>query len=114
MASKAKLENQLRSDITQIIIDALEAHYDVNCIVVGSGEISIPVLDAEGNEKYPKIKISIPRGTRNGEGGYIPYDGYEAAEEYKAEQESKAQERAVKKAMKEAEKGKNKTDESAE
>lgn len=108
MASKASLENALRNEILQVIIDALEAHFDVNAIVVGSGELSIPVVDAEGNEKYPKIKVSIPRGTRNGEGGYIPYDGYEAAKEYKEEKESKAQERAVKKAMKETEKGKKK------
>ena len=106
MANKASLENALRSEVMQVVIDALEAHFDVTAIVVGSGEISIPVTDAEGNEKYPKIKISIPRGTRNGEGGYIPYDGYEAAEAYKEEKESKAQERAVKKAMKAAEKGK--------
>ena len=110
MASKASLENALRSEIMQVVIDALESHFDVNAIIVGSGEISIPVTDAEGNEKYPKIKVSIPRGTRNGEGGYIPYDGYEAAEAYKEEKESKAQERAVKRAMKEAEKG-NKKDE---
>lgn len=108
MASKASLENAIRSEILQVIIDALETHYDVNAIVVGSGEISLPITDAEGNEKYPKIKVSVPRGTRNGEGGYIPYDGYEAAEAYKEEKESKAQERAVKKAMKEAEKGKKK------
>lgn len=108
MASKASLENALRSEIMQVVIDALESHFDVNAIVVGSGEISIPVTDAEGNEKYPKIKVSIPRGTRNGEGGYIPYDGYEAAEAYKEEKESKAQERAVKKAMKAAEKNGNK------
>jgi hypothetical protein len=110
MASKASLENALRTEIVQVIADALEAHFDANIIVVGSGEISIPVTDAEGNEKYPKIKVSIPRGTRNGEGGYIPYDGYEAAEAYKEEKESKAQERAVRKAMKEAEKGKKKND----
>ena len=108
MASKASLENALRSEVLQVIVNALEAHFDASVITVGSGEISIPVVDAEGNEKYPKIKVSIPRGTRNGEGGYIPYDGYEAAEEYKEEKESKAQERAVKKAMKEAEKNKNK------
>lgn len=108
MASKASLENALRTEIVQVIADALEAHFDANIIVVGSGEISIPVTDAEGNEKYPKIKVSIPRGTRNGEGGYTPYDGYNAAEEYKLEQESKAQERAVRKAMKEAEKNKKK------
>lgn len=111
MASKASLENELRNEILKVIMDALEAHFDANCITVGSGEISIPTVDSEGNEKYPKIKVSIPRGTRNGEGGYIPFDGYEAAEAYKEEKESKAQERAVKKAMKEAEKGKKKNEE---
>ena len=111
MASKASLENALRTEIVQVIADALEAHFDANIIVVGSGEISIPVTDAEGNEKYPKIKVSIPRGTRNGEGGHIPYDGYEAAQAYADEKESKAQERAVKKAMKEAEKKGSKKEE---
>jgi len=110
MASKASLENALRSEVIEVISKALSDHFDADIIVVGSGEISIPVTDAEGNEKYPKIKVSIPRGTRNGEGGYIPYDGYEVAEAYKEEKESKAQERAVKKAMKEAEKGKKKDD----
>lgn len=111
MASKASLENALRTEIVQVISEALEAHFDANIIVVGSGEIAIPVTDAEGNEKYPKIKVSIPRGTRNGEGGYIPYDGYEAAQAYEEEKESKAQERAVKKAMKEAEKKSGKREE---
>ena len=114
MASKASLENALRNEIVQVIADALESHFDANIIVVGSGEISIPVTDAEGNEKYPKIKVSIPRGTRNGEGGYIPYDGYEAAQAYADEKESKAQERAVKNAMKDAEKNKKKKFEEGE
>jgi len=108
MANKATLENELRAEILKVITDALESHFDVSVITVGSGEISIPVVDSEGNEKYPKIKVSIPRGTRNGEGGYIPFDGYAASEAYLLEKESKAQERAVKKAMKEAEKGNKK------
>lgn len=114
MASKASLENALRSEIIEVISKALEEHFDANIITVGSGELSFQTVDAEKNEKFPKIKVSIPRGTRNGEGGYIPYDGYDAAEAYKEEKESKAQERAVKKAMKEAEKGKKKSDEEGE
>lgn len=108
MASKASLENALRNEILEVITQALSAHFDVDVITVGSGEISLPVTDAEGNEKYPKIKVSIPRGTRNGEGGYTPYDGYEAGQAYSDEKEAKAQERAIKKAMKEAEKEKEK------
>ena len=108
MASKASLENALRTEIMQVIAEALEAHFDTDVIVVGSGEISIPITDAEGNDKYPKIKVSIPRGTRDGNGGYIPYDGHEAAVAFKEEKESKAQERAVKRAMKAAERNGNK------
>ena len=112
MASKATLENQLRNEILEVITAALADHFDLDpetqIEIVGSGELTIPVVDAEGNDKYPKIKVSIARGTRNGEGGYIPYDGHEAAVAYREEKESKAQERAVKKAMKEAEKSKKK------
>ena len=115
MASKADLEKALRNEIMEVVIQALADHFDLDANVqiekVGSGEITLPLVDNEGNEKYPKIKVSIPRGTRNGEGGYIPYDGHDAAEAYRAEQESKAQERAVKKAMREAEKGKKKEEE---
>jgi hypothetical protein len=118
MASKASLENALRTEVMEVIINALCDHFDLDpdkqIEVVGSGEIAIPVVDAEGNDKYPKIKVSIPRGTRNGEGGYIPYDGHEAAVAYKEERESKAQERAVKKAMKEAERGKRKSEDEGE
>lgn len=110
MAKKAELENAMRKEILEVVISALSDHFDLDpetqIEFVNSGEITLPLVDAEGNEKYPKIKVSIPRGTRNGEGGYIPYDGHEAAKEYREEKESKAQERAVKKAMKEAEKKK--------
>ena len=112
MASKASLENALRTEVMEVIVKALCDHFDLDPTTqvetVGSGEIAIPVVDAEGNDKYPKIKVSIPRGTRDGNGGYIPYDGHEAAVAFREEKESKAQERAVKKAMKEAEKGKKK------
>lgn len=110
MASNASLETALRNEILEVIKKALEEHFDTDIYTVGSGEITLATVDAEHNDRYPKIKVSIPRGTRNGEGGYIPYDGYEAAEAYKEEKESKARERAVKKAMKEAEKGKKKND----
>ena len=118
MASKASLENALRTEVMEVIIKALCDHFDLDPTaqveIVGSGEIAIPVVDAEGNDKYPKIKVSIPRGTRDGNGGYIPYDGHEAAVAFKEEKESKAQERAVKKAMKEAEKGKKKSEKEGE
>lgn len=110
MASKASLENALRKKFVDIITQHLDNAYALESLQVSSSEYAIPCLDEEGNEAWVLLKVSVPRGTRNGEGGYTPYDGYEAAEAYKEEKESKAQERAVKKAMKEAEKGKKKDD----
>lgn len=110
MASKAELENKLKNEIMEVIISTLAEHFDLDATTqiefVDSGIITLPLVDEEGNEKWPTVKVAIPRGTRDGNGGYIPYDGHEAAVEYREALASKAQERAVKKAMKEAEKGK--------
>ena len=114
MASKATLENMMRNEVLSVITQALVSHFgleETDIEKVSASEITFLLNDTEGNQKYPKIKVSIPRGTRDGNGGYIPYDGHEAAEDYRMEQESKAQERAVKKAMKEAEKGRKKDEE---
>lgn len=108
MASKAQMENKLRSDMMNQIIKMVNDVYETDGLIVSASEIAIPVLDEEGNEKFILVKVSVPRGTRDGMGGYIPYDGYVAHDEYAEAVASKAQERAVRKAMKEAEKGKAK------
>lgn len=109
-ASKAELETAIRIDLLSRITELIETQLETDALPVSSSELAVPLLDAEGNEKFALIKVSIPRGTRNGNKGYIPYDGYKAHDEYIAEQESVAQERAVKRAMKAAEKNKH-TDE---
>ena len=108
MASKASLENGLRKKFLDMIIEMVSDKVSADALAVSASELTIPCVDEEGNDKFVLIKVSIPRGTRNGEGGYDAYDGYQAAEDYRMEQEAKAQERAVKKAMKDAEKGKKK------
>ena len=112
MASKADLEKGLRTEILNVIIDALSRYYDLDpetqIEFVDTGVFTLPVVDAENNDKWPTVKVAIPRGTRNGDGTYTPYDGHAAAVAFKEEKESKAQERAVKKAMKAADKNKGK------
>ena len=105
-ASKTKI----RDSILNVLIPFLEDKYDTYVKQVDSGEYTMMIPDEDGNKIYANIKVSIPRGTRNGEGGYIPYDGYQSARDYKNEIEARTQERAIKKAMKEAEKGKKKND----
>ena len=108
MASKAQLENGLRNKFLSFISNVVAQEMTTDVLPVSASELAIPCKDDEGNERYVLIKVSIPRGTRDGEGGYIPYNGREANEEYLLDLECKTQERAVKKAMKDAEKGKKK------
>ena len=69
---------------------------------VGSSEIAIPAVDKDGNEFFYLVKVSIPRGTRNGEGGYTEYDAYAAADDYKFDLEEKAAKKAASEAKKAA------------
>ena len=100
--NKATLESELRNDILDSICGFLSEHYGVDTLRVSASEIAIPCLDSEKNEKFGLIKVSIPRGTRTGEGGYTPYDGYAAHEAYLdeiKEKEAKKAASAEKKAM---------------
>lgn len=92
--TKAELETKLRSDVMKRITHMITEELITDALVVSTSEIAVPLLDAEGNEKFALIKVSIPRGTRNGEGGYIPYDGYHAALDYAQDCAEKAQKKA--------------------
>ena len=97
--SKASLETAIRNDILSCLIETLSNHYDADVMDVSASELVMPVVDAEGNEKFALIKVSIPRGARNGEGGYDAYDGYAAHDEWelvKADKADKANKRKEK------------------
>lgn len=104
--SKASLETELRVDALNVVKEALSAHYDLDIerqiCVVSASELAIPVVDAEGNDKFVLIKVSIPRGTRNAAGGYDEYDGYAAADDYKAELEQRQAKKDASEAKKKA------------
>ena len=100
--SKAQLETLLRNQFLDLISAAISEKIDTDVLPVSASELTIPCLDAEGNEKWVIVKVSIPRGTRNGEGSYDPYDGYTAAEDYKFTCEEKAEKKAKAEAVKKA------------
>ena len=87
--SKAELETAIRNDLLNTISEILSKKLDTDVMPVSASELTVPVVDAEGNEKYALVKVSIPRGTRNGNGGYDAYNGYSAAEDYQAELEKR-------------------------
>ena len=62
------MDDNVTVDGVQVGTDALR---------VSASEYAVPCLDEEKNEKFVLIKVSIPRGTRNGKGGYDEYNAYE-------------------------------------
>ena len=100
--TKAQLETKLRTQFLNFITEQVNVNFDTDVLPVSASELAIPCLDEEGNEKFVLIKVSIPRGTRNGEGGYDPYDGYAVAEDYAQDCVEKAQKKADAEAKKQA------------
>lgn len=100
--TKAQLETALRTRFLTLVSDSIAKELQTDVLPVSASELAIPCLDAENNEKFVLIKISIPRGTRNGDGGYDPYDGYAAAEDYALDLEEKANKKAAAEAKKQA------------
>ena len=100
--TKAQLENKLRNTFLNFVTEQVQVSFDTDVLPVSASELAIPCLDEEGNEKFVLIKVSIPRGTRNGEGGYDPYDGYAVAEDYAIDCQEKAQKKADAEAKKQA------------
>ena len=100
MATSRKiLREQVKSHFISKINSALTAEGE-EVLVVGSNKLAIPVVDAEGNEDFIVITISIPTGSR---ADNEPYDGYGEAESYRMKVEAnkrKAEENAKKKAEK--------------
>jgi len=100
--TKAQLETALRNQYLSFVSNAISQEMETDALHVSASELAVPCLDEEGNEKFVLIKISIPRGTRNGAGGYDPYDGYYLAEQYAQELKDKAEYKAQKDAEKQA------------
>jgi hypothetical protein len=100
--TKAQLETKLRNTFLTFVTEQIQTSFDSDVLPVSASELAIPCVDDEGNEKFVLIKISIPRGTRNGEGGYDPYDGYAVAQDYAQDCVEKAQKKAEAEAKKKA------------
>lgn len=100
--TKAQLETKLRNTFLNFVTEQVQTSFETDVLSVSASELAIPCLDDEGNEKFVLIKVSIPRGTRNGQGGYDPYDGYAAAEDYAQDCVDKAAKKADAEAKKQA------------
>ena len=97
--SRKVLREQVKALYLAKVCEGLEKDGD-EVLLVGSNKLAIPVVDAEGNEDFITVTISIPTSSRDDN---EPYDGYGLAESYRLKLEDnkrKAEERAKKKAEK--------------
>lgn len=90
--TRTELESALRKQYLTALTDFFSKDNDV--LVVSSNELALPCVDADGNETFVVLKVSVPRGTRNGN-GYDPYDPYAAAEAYALEVQEKQEKKAA-------------------
>ena len=95
--TETALNNKLRADWTKKIFEMLiEKGEDV--MLIKDNILCFPCVDDEGNDKWVRIPIEVPKGTKTD-----PFDGYALHDDYefsKAEKEKKAKEKAEAKAKK--------------
>lgn len=96
--SKKATNDALRFDYTNKLVEALAALGE-EVLRVGSNEIAIPVVDAEGEDNFVTFTVKVPTGSRDGDA----YDGYSMAQDYSMkleEKKVKAEKAAAEKARK--------------
>lgn len=89
----SKIETEIREEFMSAVRELFEGKGE-DVLQVKSGTISIPWARGD-DEGYLNIAFSIPKGERDKENKcYIPYDGYEEAQNYAQETEAKRAKKA--------------------
>lgn len=87
----------LRTSIIKQIQEWASATFDTDALMVANSEFTMPMVNEKGEEIFCNISVSIPKGERDSENHtYLPYDGYAAADDYKADLAKKADAERVK------------------
>lgn len=93
------LNNALRAKYTALAQDFFDSlGEDVR--VTASNELSLPVVDEEGNEKWVVVTIKVPTGARDDDEGYDGYTKAQMYAEHVADQSAKRAEAERKKQAK--------------
>jgi hypothetical protein len=99
----ARTQKSLNDELRALYLERVHAclSQEDEVLVVGANELAIPVVDADGCEKWIVLAVKVPTGSRDGDA----YDGYAMAEDYRmrqADKAAKAAERARKTAERQA------------
>ena len=86
--SMAKTQKSLNDALRAMYLERVHTclSQEDEVLVVGANELAVPVVDADGNEKWIVLTVKVPSGSRDGDA----YDGYAMAEDYRMRQADKA------------------------
>ena len=103
--TKKNITDQLRADFTKALSNFLSEKYDVDVCQTAAGTLMIPTVDSEGEDRWVKFSIIIPKEASEEEGT----DGYALAREYQLKLEAAAarKQKATEKSKKNKENAKN-------
>ena len=96
----ARTQKSLNDELRALYLERVHAclSQEDEVLVVGANELAVPVVDADGCEKWIVLAVKVPTGSRDGDA----YDGYAMAEDYCLRQKDKAA-KAAERARKTAE-----------
>ena len=104
--STKTVTDELRATYTKDIIEFLREKYDTDVCQTAAGTIMIPAVDSQGEDRWVKFSIVIPKDVSEESGT----DGYSLANDYrtklaeKAEKKKKKEEEAAARKQKQLEK----------
>lgn len=83
-----KTETQINAEIRAKYLNQIKSFFekcDEDVRVTGSNEVAFPIVDENDNEKWLKVVVTVPKGSRDG----TEYDGYEEEKAYQFKLEQK-------------------------
>ena len=89
MAQK-NITDKLRADFTADLMEFLAQKYDTDVCQTAAGTLMIPCVDSEGEGRWVKFSVIIPKAADESEGN----DGYSLVADYKLKLETKAAKKA--------------------
>ena len=88
--SQKNITDELRAKYTADLATFLAEKYDTDVCQTAAGTLMIPVVDSNGDDRWVKFSIIIPKLADEAEGT----DGYSLAQEYKLKLDSKVAKKA--------------------
>ena len=96
--SQKQTTDKLRARFTEDLAEFLAQKYDTDVCRVAAGTLMIPAVDSEGEDRWVKLSVIIPKEAdeESGTDGYALAHEYELKLQAAAERKAKAKEKAAK------------------